>query len=86
MCGQCTVVCPKEAIEYGMHSRDLLRYTCPKRIEGESDRGGEGMNNEKVYPIDFAKVYPLLVNKAVRKGRTQAEVDEMICWLAERRR
>lgn len=78
MCGQCTVVCPKEAIEYGMHSRE--------RIEGESDRGGEGMNNEKVYPIDFAKVYPLLVNKAVRKGRTQAEVDEMICWLAERRR
>ena len=34
------------------------------------------MDNEKVYQMPFAKVYPLLVNKAMRKGRTQAEVDE----------
>lgn len=27
------------------------------------------------------KVYPLLVNKATRKGRTQEEVNEIICWL-----
>ena len=39
------------------------------------------MDNEKVYQIPFAKVYPLLVNKAVRKGRTQGEVDEIITWL-----
>lgn len=39
------------------------------------------MDNEKVYQMPFAKVYTLLLNKAVRKGRTQAEVDEVISWL-----
>lgn len=39
------------------------------------------MDNEKVYAMPFAKVYPLLVAKAARKGRTQAEVDEIITWL-----
>ena len=39
------------------------------------------MDNEKIYQMPFAKVYPLLVNKAMRKGRTQAEVDEVISWL-----
>lgn len=29
----------------------------------------------------FAKVYPLYVQKAERKDRTQAEVDLIICWL-----
>jgi hypothetical protein len=29
----------------------------------------------------FAKVYPALVNKAERKGRTKAEVDQVIRWL-----
>ena len=39
------------------------------------------MKNEKVYSMSFAKVYPLLVNKAVRKGRTNDEVDQVIQWL-----
>ena len=39
------------------------------------------MDNEKVYAMSYAKIYPLLVNKAVRKGRTKAEVDEIIRWL-----
>lgn len=34
-----------------------------------------------IFSMPFAEVYPLLVNKALRKGRTQAEVDEIICWL-----
>lgn len=29
----------------------------------------------------FARVYPLYVQKAERKNRTQAEVDQVICWL-----
>jgi hypothetical protein len=29
----------------------------------------------------FARVYPEYVNKAERKGRTKAEVDEIIRWL-----
>lgn len=39
------------------------------------------MGNEKIYQMDFSKVYHLLVNKAERKGRTREEVDEVICWL-----
>ena len=39
------------------------------------------MKNEKVYAMSFAKVYPLLVNKAVRKGRTAEEVNQVIRWL-----
>lgn len=39
------------------------------------------MNNEKIYKMSFAKVYPLLVQKAERKRRTKAEVDEIITWL-----
>lgn len=36
---------------------------------------------EKVYQMPLDKVYPLLVNKATRKGRTREEVDEIIGWL-----
>ena len=39
------------------------------------------METEKVYAMPFAKIYPMLVEKAARKGRTQAEVDEIIGWL-----
>ena len=39
------------------------------------------MQKEKVYQMSVAKVYPLLVNKAVRKGRTKEDVDEIIRWL-----
>jgi len=31
--------------------------------------------------MSFAKVYPLLVSKAEKKGRTKSEVDEIIRWL-----
>ncbi len=35
----------------------------------------------RIYTESFASVYPAYVAKAVRKGRTKAEVDEIICWL-----
>lgn len=31
--------------------------------------------------MPFARVYPAYVQKAERKGRTQQEVDRIICWL-----
>jgi hypothetical protein len=31
--------------------------------------------------MSFARVYPLLVSKAEKKGRTKSEVDEIIRWL-----
>lgn len=39
------------------------------------------MNNTRIYKMAFAKVYPMYVQKAVRKGRTKSEVDTVICWL-----
>jgi hypothetical protein len=36
---------------------------------------------ERVYRMAFGKVYPMYVQKAERKGRTKAEVDEIIFWL-----
>ena len=39
------------------------------------------MAEHKVFQMGFSKLYDLLLNKAVRKGRTRAEVDEVICWL-----
>lgn len=31
--------------------------------------------------MSFAGVYPHYIAKAEKKGRTQAEVDQIICWL-----
>lgn len=39
------------------------------------------MANEKIYGMSFAKLYPMLIAKAEKKGRTRAEVDEVTCWL-----
>jgi hypothetical protein len=35
----------------------------------------------RIYAIPFASIYPLYIKKVERKGRTKAEVDEIICWL-----
>ena len=39
------------------------------------------MKNEAVFAMKFAKVFPLLITKAERKGRTRAEVYEIVTWL-----
>lgn len=38
-------------------------------------------NNERVYRMSFASVYPHYIAKAEKKGRTKAEVNEIIFWL-----
>ncbi len=35
----------------------------------------------RIFAMPFAKVYPLYIAKAQRKGRTQGEVDQIIHWL-----
>lgn len=37
--------------------------------------------NDRIRRMTVASVYPLYVAKVERKGRTQAEVDEVIQWL-----
>lgn len=39
------------------------------------------MNTQRIYKMSFASVYPLYIAKAEKKGRTKAEVDEIIFWL-----
>ena len=39
------------------------------------------MAKHKIYTMSFAKVYPLYISKAEKKGRTKSEVDEIIHWL-----
>ena len=39
------------------------------------------MAGHRIFTIPFSKVYPLYVQKAERKQRTKAEVDQVICWL-----
>jgi hypothetical protein len=39
------------------------------------------MDNSRVFKMSFAGVYPHYINKAEKKGRTKAEVDEIIFWL-----
>lgn len=39
------------------------------------------MSNDKVFAMPFSQVFPLLLAKAERKGRTRAEVYEVTCWL-----
>lgn len=38
-------------------------------------------NNTRVFRMSVASVYPHYVQKAEKKGRSQAEVDAIICWL-----
>jgi hypothetical protein len=42
---------------------------------------GTATKKPRVFAIPFASVYPLYVQKAEKKGRTKAEVDEVIAWL-----
>jgi hypothetical protein len=39
------------------------------------------MAPHRIYSISVASVYPHYVAKAEKKGRSKAEVDEIICWL-----
>jgi hypothetical protein len=35
----------------------------------------------RIFSMSFASVYPLYVQKATKKGRSKAEVDQIISWL-----
>ena len=39
------------------------------------------MAEHRIFTMAFSRVYPLLVKKAERKGRTKKEVDQIILWL-----
>lgn len=39
------------------------------------------MSNEKIFSMEFNKVFPLLIAKAEKKGRSREEVFELTTWL-----
>jgi hypothetical protein len=39
------------------------------------------MAEHRIFGMNFARIHPLYVQKAERKGHTRAEVDEVISWL-----
>jgi hypothetical protein len=48
---------------------------------GASKSERAAANWQRIYAMSFASVYPQYVMKAEKKGRTKAEVDEIIRWL-----
>ena len=39
------------------------------------------MKKPRAYTMTFASIYPMYIEKAKKKGRTKAEVDQNIYWL-----
>lgn len=53
-----------------------MTETCRRSAAGRTIAG-----MSRIFTMSFASVYPLYVAKVERKGRTQAELDEVIAWL-----
>ena len=51
------------------------------KLRNEKERGRTEVTNEKVFAMSFSKVYPMLIAKAERKGRTRDEVLAVTAWL-----
>lgn len=39
------------------------------------------MTKHRIYSVSVASVFPHYIAKAEKKGRTKAEVNEIVCWL-----
>jgi hypothetical protein len=63
--------------------RNVFAWQRSARRIKDSAQSPEGVSltRQRIFSMPFAKVYPAYVQKAVRKGRTQQEVDQIICWL-----
>jgi hypothetical protein len=66
-------------------SKPAKAKTAPARAKSMrvGSQSTEGATNprHRVFAMKFARVYPMYVLKAESKGRTKAEVDQIICWL-----
>ena len=72
---------PKTQTEYIRHHRCSAAESRSGCFLIGDNKNTAGDRPEWSVSGPFAKIYPMLVAKAVRKGRTQAEVDEIIGWL-----
>ncbi len=68
------------SLAFGGLTRKGAKWAVDSFAQGGGTIGGV-MEKHRIYTMAFARVYPLYINKAERKGRTKAEVDEIIRWL-----
>ena len=63
----------------------MVKASCAGSLTGIVSASIQMTTNEKtrnrVFAMNFAKVYPLYVAKAEKKGRNKSEVDTVIRWL-----
>jgi hypothetical protein len=77
----CSLTAPESVrtiVKKGLAS--LSRLRSPPARDEESRKAG-ALAKHRIYTMSFSRVYPEYVAKAERKGRTKAEVDEIIRWL-----
>ncbi|MBP1882513.1 hypothetical protein J2Z50_000778 [Ensifer mexicanus] len=72
-------------VRFGPTAGDLFTAQCHNRANNDLTRqvalGAETMAKHRIYTTSFASVYPHYIAKAEKKGRTKAEVDQVISWL-----
>jgi hypothetical protein len=67
---------------FGIISRDVDQPEPLVRATPLAKEPARSMDKKpRVFRISFGSVYPLYLEKATKKGRTKAEVDEIIAWL-----
>ncbi len=70
---------------YAMRSQTRLATPARVDVSSRSDSPPTQtlmrMAKHRIYTVSLASVYPHYLTKAERKGRSKAEVDEVICWL-----
>jgi hypothetical protein len=58
-------------------AKAVAKKAAPKKVAGNAT----GPKKHRIYTISVASVYPHYIAKAEKKGRTKAEVDEIVRWL-----
>ena len=53
----------------------------PKNITRRNVTIGVAVNQNKIYKMSFADIYPLYIAKVKKKGKTISELNEIIKWL-----
>ena len=49
--------------------------------KAKADVKSKAEPGHRIYIYPFAKIYPLWLQKVVRKSRTKKELDQVLCWL-----
>lgn len=73
------LICALVGDHCGVHRKNRTREGVP--YAGREQSRSMEKTKHRIYGMPFARVYPLYVTKAERKGRTKEEVDQIITWL-----